>query len=502
MIRSFSAALALMLAVLLAAPGCSGRSALPGADALDPARGHRAVGTASLPMDQHGGDTPESLESYLLLAAQANPDLQAAFYRWQAAVEKAAQQGVLPDPRLSFGWYIKPIETRTGAQLWRIGLAQTFPWFGTLSLKEKVAWLEADALKHELDAKKFQLFLAVKKAFHEYVFLARATRIAEASLELTRFLESVSSTRYASGAGRHADLSMLQVELARKEERLRELRELREPLSARLRALIDRSEARVQPPLDWPEETPVLHAALDADDLLQKLVLRNPELRSAQARVDKESQAIDLARKGYFPEIMLSLERIETAESGYKTIRSVDPTTGIGRDMRTRTVEDSGNDPLIAGLSLNLPIWFGKTAAAVREAKANRHAALMRQAGLRNTLLTDLKVALYDYRDAERRIDLYRDTLIPKGRQNLGVTIEAFQTGLGSSVELIQAEQALLEFELAYVRAVTDQATALARVEMLVAEPLAEPLAQELLPLNQAGEGFALKNFKAPNTTP
>jgi outer membrane protein TolC len=83
-----------------------------------------------------------------------------------------------------------------------------------------------------------------------------------------------------------------------------------------------------------------------------------------------------------------------------------------------------------------------------------------------------MQLALYKYRDAQRKIDLYQNTLIPKADEALAVTLEAFQGGTRSSLDLIDAEKTLLEFELAYIRALADQAQRLAELEMLLGDEI------------------------------
>jgi outer membrane protein TolC len=89
-----------------------------------------------------------------------------------------------------------------------------------------------------------------------------------------------------------------------------------------------------------------------------------------------------------------------------------------------------------------------------------------------NQLGADLKLALYHFRDAERKIDLYRDTLIPKGDQSLKVAQLGFQAGKVSFISLIDAERLLLEFQLAYERALADRAKRLSEIETFVNKDL------------------------------
>jgi outer membrane protein, heavy metal efflux system len=45
----------------------------------------------------------QTLDDYLLIAAENNPNLKAKYFQYQAALERVPQAGSLPDPQLSFG---------------------------------------------------------------------------------------------------------------------------------------------------------------------------------------------------------------------------------------------------------------------------------------------------------------------------------------------------------------------------------------------------------------
>ena len=74
----------------------------------------------------------------------------------------------------------------------------------------------------------------------------------------------------------------------------------------------------------------------------------------------------------------------------------------------------------------------------------------------------------YRFRDAARKISLFRDTLIPKAKQALKVMQKSYQAGKTEFLSLIDAERLLLEFELSYERAVANRMQRLAEIEMLV----------------------------------
>ena len=118
--------------------------------------------------------------------------------------------------------------------------------------------------------------------------------------------------------------------------------------------------------------------------------------------------------------------------------------------------------------SRNIPLWGQKYSAGVREAQLKRQAAMKEKRNLANQLKAQLKMALFKMRDAERKLDLYRQGLIPKAQQSLKVTEQSYRSADGSFLDLVDAQRTLLEFQLAYQRVLVDHEQALARIELLV----------------------------------
>jgi outer membrane protein TolC len=168
----------------------------------------------------------------------------------------------------------------------------------------------------------------------------------------------------------------------------------------------------------------------------------------------KEEAGKGLAERGYYPDFTFGLD-----------------VTEVDRARNPGVIGD-GQNPVMATMSFNIPLWLNAREAAVDESSARMLAAKRSRMGLERRLKADLELALYKYRDAGRKINLYKDTLVPKAEQALGVTMEAFMTGSGTSLDLIDAEQTLLELQLAYYRALTDQALRLAEIETLVGREL------------------------------
>jgi cobalt-zinc-cadmium efflux system outer membrane protein len=392
-------------------------------------------------------DEESTLADYLAYAALNNPGLEAAFNRWKAALERVPQVRSLPDPRFNYGYFIQEVETRVGPQRHRFGLSQMFPWFGKLALQGDVALEAANAERQRYEAAKLDLFYQVKRAYFEYYYLGRAIAVTEENIQLLTYLEAVARTKYTAGAPTHAAVIKAQVELGKLEDQLRGLRDFVGPVVAELNAALNRpSDASLPLPASIPEDK----VALSEQQLLSWVKEQNPELKAIEFMAAKERAAIDLAKKDYFPDITVGVDYIETDSALMPGTR------------------DSGKDPVVGMMSINVPIWRGKYRAAEREAEARYEASLRELSDRENTLVARLEMALYGFRDAERKIDLYRDALVPKAEQSLKVTQQSYEAGRADFLDVIDAQRVLLEFELSYERALTNRAQRLAEIEMLV----------------------------------
>ncbi len=391
-------------------------------------------------------DEDSTLSDYLAYAALNNPGLEAAFNRWKAALEKILPARSLPDPRFTYGYFIESVETRVGPQRQKFSISQMFPWYGKLKSSSEMKLAEANAAEEHYRMEKLKLFYQVKNAYYEYYYLARSIAITRENLDLLSYFEEIIRTKYAVGASNHPDLIKAQIEQGKLDDRWRQLIDMKEPIIARLNAALNRPVYRELPePKSIPEEK---IAATD-QELIALLRSANPELKALEFDIEKARNAIDLAQREFIPDVSLDMTWIDTGTDNV-------------------TAEDAGKDAVIAGISINLPIWYSNYKAAERSARAGFLAAQNTMKNKENALFYEVELSLFNYRDAERKVNLYRDTLIPKGKQSLQATEAAYRTGKLDFLNLIDAQRILLEFQLSCERALTNQAQRLAELEELV----------------------------------
>ncbi|HOD82980.1 MAG: Cobalt-zinc-cadmium resistance protein CzcC precursor [Planctomycetes bacterium ADurb.Bin126] len=393
-----------------------------------------------------------TLGDYLRYAALHSPELESAFDAWKAALQRIPQVRALPDPRFTYRHYIHEVETRVGPQKNSYELAQTFPWLGKLNLRGDVAAEEARAAFHRFEAVRLRLFFRVHKAYDEYYYLRRAIQITEQNIELLNQGEAIGRRRYTVGAGSHPDVIRAQVEQGKLADRLTTLQKMRAPIVARLNAAMNRS---VGAELPWPAQMPVAVGDWTSQQLVKWAGEANPEAQALDRQIAARRKGVALARKEYFPDVTVGTNLIET-----------------GSARGAMRPSDSGQDALIAMVSVNIPIWWNKIQAGIREARWLHHKARMDKAAFLNTLSADLETALFEFQDAGRKVSLYRDTLLPKAEQALQATNAAYSTGKANFQDFLDAQRVLLEFQLSFERSLVDRAQRMAELEMLVGKPL------------------------------
>ncbi len=416
-----------------------------------------AAAHADIGPEPYDGNTPVTLRQYLRYAALNNAGLKAAFEQWKAALQQIPQAGALPDPQFTYGYYIDEVETKEGTRSQNLQLMQMLPWFGTLQARTDAAASAANAAKKHYDAVKLELFFEVKDAFFEYAYLARAIEIAKENLELAKHFEQVARIKYTASEAGHPDVIRAQVEIAKMADELKTLEELRRPLSARLSAALNRKDPNVLP---WPQKEQSKTVALSQQRLMEALRSNNPELAAMDFELQAARSRLELAKKRFYPDLTLGVEWM----------------TNMG--MMGTGLRNSQKDEVVLMFGVNLPIWRDSYKAGQLQAKANMAKASQQKTQAENTLVARAVQSLYEFEDSQRKTELYGGTLVPKAKELLSASEQAYRAGTVDFLSLIDAQRMLLEYQLSYERAAVTCAQKLAELETLTGTELA-PAGQE-----------------------
>ena len=382
-----------------------------------------------------------TLKDYTSYAEAHNAGLKSSYQQLVAATEGVVQAKSLPDPQVTYNYWTKQSDLQMKQT---VGVMQTLPWFGKIDARTQAAIKDTSAAQQKYQAARLALFKEIKEGFYEFAYLARATDTAMENLELFKHFEEVARTRHMTTTTGHPDVIRAQVEIAKMEDVLRGLNQLREPTVSRLRTALT---LPADTNLPWPKTEEFNAVELDYERLANTLRQKNPELASLNYEAIAAGSKITLAEKNFYPDI------------------------GVGvmwEDMDNR----GGRDGVSLVFSMNLPLWRGSYSAGARQAQAQKASIEQQKIEAENVLLTKAAQSFYEYKDSVRKIRLYRNTLIPKGRELLQASEAAYREGTIDFLSLIDAQRMLLDYHLSLQRAIADNQQKLAELEMLAGTEL------------------------------
>jgi outer membrane protein TolC len=388
-----------------------------------------------------------TLDEHVRYALYHSPKVEAAYQRWVAAAARVPQVAALPDPRLTLGYFLEEVQTRTGAQEARFGAEQTFPWLRTLRGRKDAASRNAAGAWHEFQNVRLEVRESVSVALLDLAYLDASTRIARETLELLRSFEGILRAGYRVGTESHPELVRVQVELGQLEDRIAQLEAMRPTRLADVNHALNRPiDTHIQENLAIEERVIVS----EVDELTALATQHNPRLLALDQKIEEHRALQSVASSDSLPDITIGIDYMLTDDA----INALTP--------------GSGDDPVLLRLGMNVPIWREKYSASEREAIARRLSAASSLTSERSLVHAQIQRAWFEHTDADRRVRMFEHTLMPKAEESLRVSISSFRAGETSLLDLLDTERTLLEFSLAVERAKAERGKTLARLATLV----------------------------------
>jgi outer membrane protein TolC len=392
------------------------------------------------------------LDALLTEAAQNNPDLQAARREANAARSRISPAGALDDPMLEAGVLNYPVESRSfkteDMTMKMIGLAQRLPYPGKRALRREVAESEALAAEANLQELANRVRRDVKAAYFDLGFVDESLRLAEGNRRVLEQYLSIAEARYGVGQGTQADVLKAQTQVSKLREELIKLGRERPALESELNRAAGRAgaPAAINPP---PAKARDMSFALE--ELRAAARSGRPQLAAQQRVVDRNTKALELARKDYYPDFDVRVSYGQRDNSP---------------DMRRE-------DMVSFTVAINLPVWReSKREPRVAEAQSMREqASAMYQARL-NELDAMLRQQVAAAEQALKSVRLYETGLLPQARLTADASLAAYRVGRVDFFTLLDSRMTVFNVEVGYASSLAAYNKALAEIEFLTGRPL------------------------------
>jgi cobalt-zinc-cadmium efflux system outer membrane protein len=366
--------------------------------------------------------TELTLADLIALTVERNPRLGQVGWAVETARGRAVQAGLYPNPTLSVTG--DELGDRTGP-----GGIWTAPYFSQeivtgnkLGLSRAAALKEVDQAALRVASERYRLFTEVRQNYFEVLALQRRADILTQLIGLAEQSVENANKLLKAKEGSELDVVQLEVDLERYRADLDATSKSLPAAFRRLAASVgvdDLPVSRVAGDLDGPLPD------YDLDRVRAYVVGIHPDLRSAQVGVERANLALKRATVEPIPNVTLG--------------------TGYVRQNQNRS-----NDWVIAA-SVPVPLW-NKNQGNILAAKAQVSEAIFEVGRVQNDLVGRLATAFAAYAAAKERAAKYKTAILPKAEQTYDLSLKAYQGGQFEYLRVLQAQRAVAEARLEYLR--------------------------------------------------
>ncbi|WP_306639762.1 TolC family protein [Sanyastnella coralliicola] len=387
----------------------------------------------------------QTLDDYLKEASENNPGLKAKYAEFEAAMQRVAQVNALPDPKLSFGYFISPVETRVGPQQAKFGLSQMFPWFGTLAAKGEMATLMAEAKYQVFLNARNELYYKVKAAWYPLYEVNRTLLLQEENRDILYTFKQLATTGFKNDKGSMVDVIRVDIMIENTETDIKLLQDKKISLLTRFNTLLNRADT-IQ--VSVPDSIPLLQ--VENGYRKDSLLTQHPMLEALNLKMQSVQTKEEVAKKMGLPSFGVGLDYVIVGEG-------------------QMNVPDNGKDVVMPMVTMSLPIFRGKYKAAVKEAQFTQSAIALSKEDFENNLVSSYEMAWFELDKALELIELYR-AQSNKTEQAIELLLTAYSNSGKDFEEILRMQQELLKYQIADAIALKDYYTALAKLDYLTAK--------------------------------
>jgi cobalt-zinc-cadmium efflux system outer membrane protein len=368
------------------------------------------------------------------MATQRNPTLAQAEASIQAAEGRRRQAGMFPNPIA--GYFLEEFAFRSPGETMEHGVfvEQTIPLGGKLGKARRVFALEKDQAVILAEAQRLRVTNTIRVLYYETLGAQRLVELRDDLSQLAR--EAVEITKELYNVGQADRPDQLEIEIEAERSEIDFLRAQNDWLRSwrSLAAMVGNPQLEPTRLAEIPEAD----LALNDVQLLETLLSQSPDIRVAQAGVERARAVVARERAEKVPDLFLkgglgyNYERFEPVSPGVAGRRK-------GPEGRLE-------------VGVNVPI-FNRNQGGIAAAEAELAIAERDLERLQLVSRSRFASAFNEYRNAQQMVERYRTQVLPRARQGYQMYLSNFRQMAAAYPQVLIAQRTLFQVEVEYARA-------------------------------------------------
>jgi outer membrane protein TolC len=386
--------------------------------------------------------TAQSLGSLIADAMKNNPEILAAQKRYEAMRQRPVRESTLPDPMFSLGWSSNG-NPLPGAGLGSnptsnigVSIAQELPAPGKLRLRGEVASKEAEAEFQQYQAVKLSVTARLKLAYHQLHHAYAASEIMRREQKLLGNFLQIAESRYSVGKAAQQDIFRAHAQFAIMETQILRMEQDKPAQQAIINSLLNRPQ---DTPITPPGEMQPGELTATIEELLAHARTDAPSVMRDQKMVERNELALNLARKDYAPDYVVS--------GGYYNQGGMAPMYQFRLDVKVPAY-----------------FWRRQRAEVAEQTYTVNESRRTYEADKQN-LAARIRGEYAEAQTARKLMDLYAKSVTPQASLALESSLASYQTGALDFLSVLTNFMTVVDYELNYHEEMVRFHLSLARLE-------------------------------------
>jgi len=382
----------------------------------------------------------QTLEQYIETARANNSALKVANYQYDIAAEKVNEVGNLPNTNFSVGYFALQPETRVGAQNTKLGVSQSFPWFGTLSAEKQVAKATAGLQQYNVQLSERAIVFKVKQAYYAIYEQLAQTHILKDNKQILSIYENMALAALENNKASMSDVLRIRVQKNELHSKIFQNINSINRLSKNFNHLLQQDDKTMLNVVD----------SLNVMDVLitDETIVNHPSLQKMNQLQTVYQTQEKLIQKDRKPKFTVGVDYILVDE------------------RKNINLNDNGKDIVMPKIGLSIPIFTKK-----HQSKLTQIA--LKEQQLQEELLEqeiNLKIALDEatlaFENAVLSVVAAQKNKTEM-QQAIDVDLKAYETGILDYDKILRLQLQKIRFELMEVQATKKAFIAKSKIEYL-----------------------------------
>jgi cobalt-zinc-cadmium efflux system outer membrane protein len=384
-----------------------------------------------------------TLAEALALAEQQNPSLKAQAQAIESSRAAEVTAGLRPNPTF---------QNDTSSAT--VGVYQEVEIGGKRRARLESARIATSISQADLADAHRTLVYGVRQAFVGALLAKANAQLARENLASFGRVVDLNRLRLEKGALSGADFQKIELQMLQFQTDLEDASLALETARATLRALLGGS--LVPQDFDVDGELAATPVEMTLSELERLALADRPDLRSAEAGVQKAAADARLARANGYPDPTIGTSLLHTGNE-------------IGGPSWFEPFFPKGETSNAMGLGISFPLpVFNRNQGEIARARSEQSRAEFLAEAARNQVIQDVDSAYAAFQSSRERVRWYQQTYLSRAKESRDSAEFAYEKGATSALDLLDAERTYRATELAYRRELAAHETNLALLDAAV----------------------------------